>query len=95
MPPPSRPPASRLDGETLAYFRELDTAFRALTSDEERALAADSALEEAGARGAEVAADASCSRVLEGLLPHATTPALCAFVAACVEGEALGSLCTQ
>ena len=49
----------------------------------------------AAGRQAEVAADAACSRVLEGLLPHASGAALCAFVRGCVEGESLGAICTR
>lgn len=34
-------------------------------------------------------------QVLEKLLPHASTEALCAFTQACVEGDNLGTMCTR
>lgn len=88
---------SRLDAETLAYYAEIDGRMAELGVDdaEERSLLADNALGEAGGREAEVATDAACSRVLERLLPHASTEALCAFTQACVEGESLGAMCTR
>ncbi len=36
-----------------------------------------------------------CMQVLEKLLPHAGTEALCAFTQACVEGDNLGTMCTR
>lgn len=100
MPGPGDKPkrqGSRLDAETLAYYGEIDGRMAELQQEdaEERSLLADNALGEAGGREAEVATDAACSRVLERLLPHASTEALCTFTRACVEGESLGAMCTR
>lgn len=65
-----------------------------MDDDEERQLLADNVLEEAAGRAAALATDAACSRVLEALLPLASTPRLAAFVSACVSGEALATVCT-
>ena len=88
---------SRLDAETLSYYAEIDGRIAELGQEdaEERSLLADNALGEAGGREAEVATDAACSRVLERLLPHASTEALCTFTKACVEGDSLGAMCTR
>ena len=75
--------------------REIAGHLKTLDSDEDRQLLADNVLEEAAARAADVATDAACSRVLESLLPHASTERLCAFVAACVEGDSLATVCTR
>lgn len=84
-----------MDAETSSYFAEIASHFQTLEDDEERGLVADNALGEAAGQEPRVAADAACSRVLEALLPHASVPALAAFVAACCEGENLGATCTR
>ena len=91
----ARPRYSRLDAETLGYYSEIDTHFKSLTDDEEKQLLADNALGETAGREAAVATDAACSRVLEALLPFASTEALCTFTRACVEGENLGAMCIR
>ena len=94
---PERPRYSKVDAETGAYFAEIAATFKALPDDdpEQRQLVADSALGEAAGGEARVASDAACSRVLEALLPHASAPALAAFVGALCEGENLGATCTR
>jgi len=86
---------SRLEAEVLAYYEEIDAHFKSLTDDEERQLLADNVLGDAAGKEAAVATDAACSRVLEALLPFASTEALCTFTKACVEGESLGAMCTR
>eukprot|EP00887_Chlorella_sp_A99_P004080 scaffold23.g4080.t1 len=83
--PGGRPRFSSLDAETLSFFEEIAGHLKTLDSDEERGLLADNVLEEAAGRAAALATDAACSRVLESLLPLASTERLCGFVAACVE----------
>lgn len=87
-----RPRHSRLPEDTSSYFREVAERLKDLDDDEERQLLADNALEEAHAG---VAIDAECSRVVEALLPHVSTPNLCKFTKSCVEGETLGMMCTR
>lgn len=86
---------SKLDAETLAYYAEIDETLQGLEEPEERQLLADNVLGDAEGREVEVATDAACSRVLEKLLPCATTEALCKFSRACVEGDGLGTMCTR
>ncbi|PRW20602.1 pumilio-like protein 23 [Chlorella sorokiniana] len=87
---------SRLDAETASYYGEIGGRFAELDDDEERTLLADNALGECVERGAaDVGTDAACSRVLEKLLPHASSESLCAFTQACVEGDNLGTMCTS
>lgn len=86
---------SLLDTETSSYYAEINERFGELDDAEEKTLLAENALGEASGKEAEIACDAACSRVLERLLPHAGTEALCAFTRACVEGESLGAMCTR
>lgn len=83
---------SRLPAETLQYFEEVAGRLKELEDDEERQLLADNALGEADSA---VATDAACSRVVEALLPHASTAVLATFAKAVVEGENLGAMCTR
>ena len=86
---------SRLDAEQLSYYAEIDTHFKGLTDDEDKHLLANNVLGDAAGREAEVATDAACSRVVEALLPFASTEALCTFTKSCVEGDSLGTMCTR
>ena len=86
---------SRLDAEQLSYYAEIDTHFKGLTDDEDKHLLANNVLGDAAGREAEVATDAACSRVVEALLPFASTEALCTFTNSCVEGDSLGTMCTR
>ncbi|KAL4419124.1 hypothetical protein ABPG77_004516 [Micractinium sp. CCAP 211/92] len=83
---------SRLPAETLQYFEEVAGRLKELDDDEERQLLADNALGEADSG---VATDAACSRVVEALLPHASTGVLATFAKSVVEGENLGAMCTS
>lgn len=86
---------ARVDQETSQYFNEINTHFKTLDSHEDKQLLANNVLEEAAERGAEVATDAACSRVLEALLPFASIEAISKYAKHCVEGENLGKLCTR
>ncbi|GAB4813915.1 hypothetical protein N2152v2_000961 [Parachlorella kessleri] len=90
-----RPRFSKVDQETSKYYEEISNHFKTLEDGEERQLVADNALGEAAGSEPRVASDAACSRVLETLLPHASIPALSAFVGALCEGENLGATCTS
>lgn len=83
---------SRLPAETVQYFEEVAGRLKELDDDEERQLLADNALGEADSG---VATDAACSRVVEALLPHASTAVLATFAKSVVEGENLGAMCTR
>jgi hypothetical protein len=86
---------SKVDSSTLAYFTEIDEHFKSLTDDEEKHILADNALGEARGKEAQVATDAACSRVVEALIPHASTQVLCIYLSQCVEGENLAVVCTR
>jgi hypothetical protein len=93
---------SRLDPATAAYYGEARDALAELEAapppfDKEQAgLLAAAALREAGGREAAVSADATGSRALEALLPHAPAEDVLAFASVVLgDGDALGDVATR
>lgn len=87
---------SRLDEETLSYFRELDSHVKSLADDgDEKEALVSNALSELHGRETEIICDAECSRVVEKLLPHATHAVLKDFCNLCIKDDNLGIICTS
>lgn len=86
---------SRLDSSTLSYFEEINSHLKSTEDDEEKHLIADNALEEAAGREAEIAADATTSRVIESLIHVASLSSLIKFTNACIDGDSLGYICSR
>jgi len=86
---------SRLDSSTLSYFEEINSHLRSTEDNEEKHLIADNALEEAAGREAEIAADATTSRVIESLIHVASLSSIIKFTNACIEGDSLGYICSR
>jgi hypothetical protein len=88
---------SRLDQNTLNYFREVDAHFKGLTDDdqEDKEILVQNVFEELGGREAEIVCDAECSRIVESLMPHASQQVLRDFSHNCLTGENLGLICTS
>lgn len=87
---------SRLDEETLSYFREVETHFKDLEDNgEEKEILVNNVFEEVNGRESEIVCDAACSRVVETLLPHASKALLKEFARKCIEGDNLGIICTS
>ena len=83
---------SKLPSEEESYWKELGETLAGIDDPGERRLLAENSLEGAGVPAA---TDAASSRIIEALLPAASTPALAAFTRACVDGENLGLMCTR
>ncbi|PSC67230.1 Pumilio 23 [Micractinium conductrix] len=83
---------SKLPSEEESYWKELGETLAGIDDPGERRLLAENSLEGAGVPAA---TDAASSRIIEALLPAASTPALAAFTRACVDGENLGLMCTS
>eukprot|EP00890_Picochlorum_soloecismus_P000531 jgi/Picsp_1/1479/NSC_04957-R1_protein len=88
---------SRLDQNSLNYFREVDAHFKGLTDDdqEDKEILVQNVFEELGGREAEIVCDAECSRIVESLMPHASQQVLRDFSHNCLTGENLGLICTS
>lgn len=86
---------SRLNQETLQYYREINAHFKSVTDEDEKQLMADNVFEETAGREVEIVPDAECSRVLEQLIPYASTEAFVRFIENCTKDDNLGMICTR
>lgn len=87
---------TRLDEETLSYFRELETHFKGIEGDdEEKEILVSNVFDEINGRETDIVCDAECSRIIETLLPHASDAVLKGFAHNCVKDENLGIICTS
>lgn len=93
---------SRLDGETLSYFREVDGHVQEQLrgdGDGEGGLSleriVENVFEEMKGREAEIVCDAECSRIVERMLSHAPRHVIVGFAGACLKDDQLGIICTS
>lgn len=97
---------TRLDAETLSYFREVDAFVKTNYAQQSRSQTpADDAppiddliekvFEEMRGREPEIICDAECSRIIEALLPHASPDKLEEFAQTCLRDDNLGLICTS
>lgn len=97
---------TRLDAETLSYFREVDAFVKTNYAQQSRSQipAGDAppiddliekVFEEMRGREPEIICDAECSRIIESLLPHASPDKLEEFAQTCLRDDNLGLICTS
>lgn len=100
---------TRLDAETLSYFREVDAYVRTNYAQQSTAQKAaqdqanilpiddliEKVFEEMRGREPEIICDAECSRIIEALLPHASPQMLEEFTQTCIRDDNLGIICTS
>lgn len=95
---------TRLDAETLSYFREVDAFVRTNYAQHSTTPVDDvppiddlieKVFEEMRGREPEIICDAECSRIIEALLPHASSEKLEEFTQTCLRDDNLGIICTS
>jgi hypothetical protein len=97
---------TRLDAETLSYFREVDAFVRTNYAQQSTAQKPvddvppfddliEKVFEEMRGREPEIICDAECSRIIESLLPHASPHKLGEFTQTCLRDDNLGIICTS
>lgn len=86
--------SGRLPKDEVQYYEEIDKQLSKLEDGEEQRLLADNAFEQAGTQLIEATGDGVVSRVLEKLMPHASTQALIDMLTALTSGENLAAVCT-
>ena len=95
---------SRLDIETLSYFREVDAhvqeqlaAVQGKNEGEEGLLETivENVFEEMKGKEADIVCDAECSRIVERMLSHAPRHVIVGFAGACLKDDQLGIICSS
>lgn len=87
-------PLARLPKEEVQYYEEIGTQLTNLEEEEEATLLADNAFEQAASQLVEATSDGVASRVLERLVPHATTEVLVNTLLAMVSEDNIAAVCT-